>query len=67
MHVTTVSMYESDLCDRILEVAKSDQYYVDIKANLQQGISLQKLDGYELKEDGIFNIGVEFMCQMTRS
>jgi hypothetical protein len=31
-------MYNSDFCDRIVEVAKSDQ---------------QKLEGYELKEDGI--------------
>jgi hypothetical protein len=31
MHATTISMYKSDLSDKIFEVAKSDQRYVDIK------------------------------------
>jgi hypothetical protein len=39
MHATTISMYQTNLCDKILEVAKSDLRYVDIKANLQQGMS----------------------------
>jgi len=53
MHATTINMYKSYLSDKILEVAKSDQCYVDIKENLQQSMSQQKLEGYELKEDGI--------------
>jgi hypothetical protein len=53
MHATTISMYKSDLSDKILEVSKSDQRYVDIKENLQQGKLQQKFEGYELKEDGI--------------
>jgi hypothetical protein len=53
MHTTTISMYKSDLCHRILEVAKSNQCYVDIKVNLQQGMSQQKFESFELKEDGI--------------
>jgi hypothetical protein len=53
MHATTISMYKSDLCDKISEVAKSYQCYVDIEVKLQQGISQQQFEGYELKEDGI--------------
>jgi hypothetical protein len=53
MHATIVSMYQSDLGHRILEVSKLDQRYVDIKEALQQGMSQHKFEGYELKEDGI--------------
>jgi hypothetical protein len=53
MHATTISTCKSDLCDNILEVAKSDLRYDDIKATLQQGMSHQNLEGYELREDGI--------------
>jgi hypothetical protein len=42
-----------ELCDRILEVAKSALCYVDIKATLWQGMSLHKLKDYELRENGI--------------
>jgi hypothetical protein len=54
MHATIISLYKSYFCDDIiLEVSKSDQCYVDIKVTLQQGILQQKIEGYELKEDGI--------------
>ena len=53
MHATTISMYKSYLCDKNLEVSKSDQCYVDIKVNLQQDMSQQNLEGYEIKEDEI--------------
>jgi hypothetical protein len=43
MHATTISMYKLDLCDKILEVSKSDLCYVDIKVTLQQGMSQQNL------------------------
>ena len=39
MHATTISMYKLDLCDKILEVSKSDLCYMDIKVNLQQAMS----------------------------
>jgi hypothetical protein len=35
MHYTTISMFKLDLIDIILEVSKSDQHYMDIKATLQ--------------------------------
>jgi hypothetical protein len=53
MHDTTISMYNSDLSEKLLEVSKSYQHYVNINENLQQGVSRKKLEGYELKEDGI--------------
>jgi hypothetical protein len=52
IHATTINMYKLDLCDRILEVAKSDLCYVDIKKILQQGMS-QEFEGYKLRGDGI--------------
>jgi hypothetical protein len=42
------------LCDKILEFAKPNESYAEIKVNLQQGKSKQKIEAYELKEDGIF-------------
>jgi hypothetical protein len=38
MHATTISMYKSDLKDGVLEAVKSDQQYMEIKENFQQGI-----------------------------
>jgi hypothetical protein len=45
MHAIAISMYKSDLCDRILDLDKSIQCYVDIKATLQQGMSQHKFEG----------------------
>jgi hypothetical protein len=53
MHATTISMYKSDLKDKILEAAKSDQQYMAIKEKFQQGILQQKIENYELREDGL--------------
>jgi hypothetical protein len=53
MHATTISMYQADLCEIFLKVFKSDLSYMDIKTTLQQGMSQQKFEGYELREDGI--------------
>ena len=36
MHATTISMYNSDLKDRILEVVIEDLHYVQVKESLQQ-------------------------------
>jgi hypothetical protein len=37
LHATTISMYQSDLKDKILEVAKSDLQHKELLAKLQQG------------------------------
>jgi hypothetical protein len=38
MHISTISMFNTDLKDKILEVANSDQQYVKIKETSQQEI-----------------------------
>jgi hypothetical protein len=43
MHATTISMYQTYLHDKILEVSKSDLRYMDISVTLQQGMSQQSL------------------------
>jgi hypothetical protein len=42
MYATNIIMYKSYLSDKILEVSKSYQRYVDIKENLQQSKLHQK-------------------------
>ena len=37
MHATTISMYQIDFKEKILEAAKSDQQYMEIKEKFQQG------------------------------
>jgi len=53
MNVTTINMYMTDLKERILEVVTTDQYYVQVKENLQHNDILQKYKDYKLEEDGI--------------
>jgi hypothetical protein len=53
MHVTTINMHKSDLREKIMEVAKSDQQYMDTKEKLQQGNFQRKLQYYKLRDEGI--------------
>jgi hypothetical protein len=53
MHATTISKYQSDLKDKILEVAKSNLPYMEIKTKLQQGILQKKSEEYKLEKDEI--------------
>jgi hypothetical protein len=53
MHATVVSMHQSDLKRRILDVVVTDQHYLQVKENLQQGDVQQKIKEYEIKEDGL--------------
>jgi hypothetical protein len=53
MHATTISMYRSDLKDKILEAAKSDLRYMEIKTKLQQDNLRQKIEDYKLENDEI--------------
>jgi hypothetical protein len=52
MHATVVSMHQSDLKRRILDGLVTDQHYLQVKENLQQGDVQQKIKEYEIKEDG---------------
>jgi hypothetical protein len=53
VHVSAINMYKTYLKDKILEATNSDHLYLQIKENLQQENSQQKIKNYELKEDGI--------------
>jgi hypothetical protein len=53
MHATTVSMYQSNLKSRILDVVVTDQHYLQVKENLQHGDVQQKIKEYEIKEYGL--------------
>jgi hypothetical protein len=37
MHSTTISMYQSDLKDKILEATKLDQKYMEVREKIYQG------------------------------
>jgi galactokinase/mevalonate kinase-like predicted kinase len=50
MHAIAISMYKSVLKDKILEAAKSDQKYMEIKKKLQQGILQHQIEDYKLRE-----------------
>jgi hypothetical protein len=53
LHATTISMYQSDLKDKIIEAAKSDLQYKELVAKLQQGILQKKIEEYKLDNDEI--------------
>jgi hypothetical protein len=53
VHIATISMYMTDLKDKIIATTNSDQHYVKIKEALQQGNFQHKFNYYELKEDKI--------------
>jgi hypothetical protein len=53
LNATAISMYQSDLKDRIIEASKSDLQYKELVAKLQQGILQQKIDEYKLDNDEI--------------
>jgi hypothetical protein len=53
MRIATINMYMTNLKDKIITIANSDQQYLKIKETLQQGNFQQKIIFYELKEDGV--------------
>jgi hypothetical protein len=48
LHATTISMYQSDLKQRILEATNLDLHYKELVAKLQQKIEEYKLDNDEI-------------------
>jgi hypothetical protein len=52
LHATAINMYQTDLKDRILEVAKADLQYMEMVTKLQ-GKMLQKTEDYRMEVDGI--------------
>jgi hypothetical protein len=53
LHATSISMYQANLKGRIPEAAKEDLQYMELVTKLQQGIMQQKVEYYELENDGI--------------
>ena len=53
VHISSISMYMSDLRDQIIAVANLYQHYLKLKEILQQGNFQQKINSYEMKEDGV--------------
>jgi hypothetical protein len=53
IHAKTTNMCKPDLENRILEAAKIDQTYEEMKEKLRQGKLQQKIENFELKEDKI--------------
>jgi hypothetical protein len=53
MHATTISMHQSSLKRRILDVVVTNQHYLQVKESLQQENVLQKIKECKMKEDGL--------------
>jgi hypothetical protein len=53
LHTTTISMYQNDLKGKIYEDAKVDLQYMELVTQSQQGKMKQKVEYYELGNDGI--------------
>jgi len=53
MHIASISIYRTDLKDKIIAAENLDQQYLKIKETLKQGNLLSKFNYYEWKEDGI--------------
>jgi hypothetical protein len=53
MHATVVSTHQSDLKSRILDGLVTDQHYLQVKKNLQEGDVHHKIKEYEIKEHGL--------------
>jgi hypothetical protein len=53
MYIAAISMYMTDLKDRIIATTNSNNHYLKIKETLQQGELQHKFNYYELKEDEI--------------
>jgi hypothetical protein len=53
VHAASIIMYKKYFKDQTIAIVNSYQQYVKIRQTLQQGKFQQKLNSYELKEDGI--------------
>jgi hypothetical protein len=53
LHATTISMYQTDIKRKIMEVANADLQYRELVTKLQKGKIPQKVDNYNLGIDGI--------------
>jgi hypothetical protein len=52
MRATTISMFKPYLKNIILEALISDEHYLQVKEELQQGNEQQRYKEYKMEEDG---------------
>ena len=55
MHVASLSIFQLDLRQQIVNHTAEDEMYLRIKDKLQQQILEKKYEGYKLEEDGIIS------------
>ena len=53
MHVASLSIFQSDLRQQIVNHTVGDELYVQVKDKLQQQSLEKRYDGYKLEEDGL--------------
>jgi hypothetical protein len=53
LHATTISMYQTEMKDRILEAANADLQYKNLVAKLQQRERPQTKESYTLGANGL--------------
>ena len=53
MHLESLSIFQLDLRQQIVNHTTEDKMYVQIKDNLQHQILEKRYEGYKLEEDGI--------------
>jgi hypothetical protein len=66
MHATTISVYKTNLKDRIIEAVTMDQHYVQVKEISQQNDIQRKYTDYKLEEDGILLFRNKFYVPNSR-
>ena len=53
MHVASLSIFQSDLRQQIVNHVAGDELYEQVKDNLQQQSLEKRYEGYKLEEDGL--------------
>ena len=53
MHVASLSIFQSDLRQQIVNQAAGDELYEQVKDKLQQQSLEKRYEGYKLEEDGL--------------
>ena len=55
-HITTISVCKIDIRERILETLASNEFYLQVKEELQKEHNNKKYEIYRLEEDGILSL-----------
>ena len=53
MHLASLSIFQSDLRQQIVNHTAEDELYVQLKDKLQQQSLEKRYEGYKLEEDGL--------------